>query len=84
MCTYYSLFKQGGSFGSRPRILEEIEKIRIKWGQTLSLELGTFFNFSPSKMYIQWHLKRSKISVSAQFKGKRKVPDDVVELTEKI
>ncbi|MBA0838954.1 hypothetical protein Goarm_004737 [Gossypium armourianum] len=33
---------------------------------------------------IWWRLKRSKISVLAQFKGKRKVPDDIAELTENI
>ncbi|PPR97475.1 hypothetical protein GOBAR_AA23193 [Gossypium barbadense] len=63
---------------------KKFQEIRIKWGQTLSLESRTFFNHSSSETYIQWFLKRSKISVSAQFKGKIKVPDDVAELTEKI
>ncbi|PPR91451.1 hypothetical protein GOBAR_AA29233 [Gossypium barbadense] len=66
------------------RFRKKLKEIRVKWGQTLSLQPGTFFNHSPSETSIQWHLKRSKIFVSAQFKGKKKVPDDVAELTEKI
>ncbi|PPD99696.1 hypothetical protein GOBAR_DD03285 [Gossypium barbadense] len=67
-----------------PGFWKKLEEIQIKWGQTLSLQSGTFFNHSPSKMYIWWRLKRRKISVSVQLKGKRKVLDDVAELTEKI
>ncbi|KAH1122549.1 hypothetical protein J1N35_005709 [Gossypium stocksii] len=67
-----------------PRFLKKLEEIRIKWGQDLSLQSGTFFNHFPLETYIQWCLKRSKISLLAQFKGKRKVLDNVAELTEKI
>ncbi|MBA0852025.1 hypothetical protein Goshw_000207, partial [Gossypium schwendimanii] len=66
------------------RFWNKLKEIRIKWGQTLSLQSGTFFKHSPSETYTQWHLKRSKISMSVQFKGKRKVPDDVVRLIEKM
>ncbi|KAK8346539.1 hypothetical protein V6Z12_A07G222300 [Gossypium hirsutum] len=31
---------------------KKLEEIRIKWGQTLSLQLGTFFNHFLSEMYI--------------------------------
>ncbi|MBA0743451.1 hypothetical protein Gogos_006125 [Gossypium gossypioides] len=44
-----SIEEWGGSFSSGPGVLEEI---RIRWGQTLSLQLGTFFNHSPSETYI--------------------------------
>ncbi|MBA0662340.1 hypothetical protein Goklo_006482 [Gossypium klotzschianum] len=48
-----------------PRFWKKLEEIIIKWGQTLSLQSRTFFNHSPLKMYIQWHLKKSKIFVLA-------------------
>ncbi|MBA0868557.1 hypothetical protein Goshw_015630, partial [Gossypium schwendimanii] len=67
-----------------PRFWMKLEELQIKWGQTLSLQLGTFFNHSPSETYIQWRLKRRKISIPVQFKRKRKVSDDIAELTEKI
>ncbi|MBA0854709.1 hypothetical protein Goshw_004009 [Gossypium schwendimanii] len=67
-----------------PRFWKKLEEIRIKWGKTLSLQAGTFFNHSPLENYIHWYLKRSKMSMSAQFNGKRNVLDEVAELTEKI
>ncbi|MBA0787856.1 hypothetical protein Gotri_027810 [Gossypium trilobum] len=74
----------GASFGSGPEILEEIGTYMNKVGSNIELANRNLFQPFPSEMYIQWHLKRSKISMSVQFKGKRKVLDDIDELTEKI
>ncbi|MBA0613184.1 hypothetical protein Godav_013672 [Gossypium davidsonii] len=54
-------------------------------GSNLELAIRNLFQPFPfGNVYPVAPKKRSKISMSAQFKGKRKVSDDVAELTEKI
>ncbi|MBA0645877.1 hypothetical protein Goklo_013914, partial [Gossypium klotzschianum] len=74
MRTYYSWFKQGGSFGSGPESLEEIGRDTNQVESNLELAIKNLFQPFPSETYIQWNLKRTKIFVSVQLKGKRKVP----------
>ncbi|MBA0694421.1 hypothetical protein Goari_004718 [Gossypium aridum] len=66
MCTCYSWFKQGGSFGLGPEILEEIGRDTNQVGSNLELTIMNLFQPFPFR------------------NGKRKVPDDVAKLTEKI
>ncbi|MBA0822402.1 hypothetical protein Goarm_019207, partial [Gossypium armourianum] len=60
---------------------------RVQWSfvGSLNWHIGSNQLFLvDSSEPIRWRLKRSKISVLAQFKGNRKVLDNIAELTEKI
>ncbi|MBA0711184.1 hypothetical protein Golax_010397, partial [Gossypium laxum] len=76
MCTCYNWSKQDGSFGLGPRILEEIGRDMNQVGSNLELAIKNLFQPFPfGNVYPVAPKKRSKISMLAQFKGKRKVPD---------
>ncbi|MBA0750672.1 hypothetical protein Gogos_002074 [Gossypium gossypioides] len=79
-----SIEELGESFGSGPEILEEIRRDTNQVGSNLELAIRNLFQpFHLENVYLVAP-KKTKISMSVQFKGTRKVRDDVAELTEKI
>ncbi|MBA0666258.1 hypothetical protein Goklo_002692 [Gossypium klotzschianum] len=71
-------------FGSGLEILEEMGRDTNQVGSKLELAIRNLFQPFPLENVYLVEPRKTKISMSVQFKGKRKVRDDVAELTEKM